>query len=63
MIQSYADSECELLCYYYIGVATNSVHISPSPTISVYDGLADEDVDFQHDISSISGKVSVQKHD
>ena len=44
------------------GAVSSGVHISPDPTIHVQDGIADEDMDFQHDISSISGKVYDFRH-
>ena len=38
-------------------MATSSVYVSPNPEVSVIDGLGEADVDFQNDISTISGKV------
>ena len=39
------------------GAVPSGVHISPDPTIHVQDGISDEDMDFQNDISSVSGKA------
>ena len=40
-----------------LDVTTSSVYISPNPEVYVTDGLEEEDIDFQSDISSIRGKV------
>ena len=37
---------------------SSSIYISPRPSIQVWDGLGDNDVDYQNDLSSISGKVN-----
>ena len=38
-------------------VAVSNVHISPNPSLTVQDGLEEEDTDFQNDLSSVSGQV------
>ena len=38
-------------------VRSNGIYISTNPVLTVFDGLEDEDIDFQSDISSISGRV------
>ena len=40
------------------GTTSSGVIVSPNPSLTVQDGLLEEDVDFQNDPSSISGMVS-----
>ena len=45
-----------VLCFFIDSVSA-SVYVSPNPELNIFDGLDEEDADFQHDISSISGQV------